>query len=198
MSCDLTIDGVLDCEGTGSGTGNLNVAVAIGTGRVEVLAPYIRDADGNYQLDADGNYQYMESPQFQEDVDGDWMLDVDGKRILFLGSRVQLIGTKTPLSSVAYSCVWCNFTAYDFNHGNLFIAGPSVKYGNRYAEGCLVKPGTTVSIESIDNLSKIFIHGYDRDGGYFMFGQSESQYLGGTDGYGLSGTDSQLLGGTGQ
>ena len=198
MSCDLTIDGVLDCEGTGTGTGNLSIAVSIGTGRVEVLPPYIQDVEGNYQLDVYGNYQYMESPNFIEDVDGDWMLDVDGKRILFEGSRAQLIGTKTPLSTVAYGCLWVNFTAYSFNYRNLFLAGPSVAYGNRYGEGNLVVPGQTISITSIDDLSKVFIHGYDRDGGYFTFGQSESQYLGGTDGFGLAGTDSQLLGGTGQ
>lgn len=178
MSCDLTIDGVLDCEGTGTGTGNTVIPTRLVAGSQTISSGKVLLEDGTGLLNEDGSDIVLNASAGVAAVDvdilnedGTSILNEDGTKVLNESSTASTItpGAATPLMYVTTLCSAVTVTAKSSNLGDIWIAGSDVEEG---LGNPLYVRGSNIRIE-VDDVAKVYIIGNIGDGVTFMYETTE-------------------------
>lgn len=168
MSCELTIDGVVDCGS--SSTANVQVATSVRSGEFTIPTFIVYEEDGvTPVLEEDGvTYKREEyvGPVFVLDEDGNIVTDEDDNPVLDESSQLSVYGGSNPIVDGSTSCLWVVIQAKWTNQKPIWVGGALVAPG----AGIRLTADKTTPVLSIDDLLNVYIDGYIGDGITYIYG----------------------------
>ncbi len=152
-----------------NGDGTINIANievdSIVEGEGTIHAGYELNEDGGFALSETGDKVLLEDPQYELNEDGSFALSETGERILLEGSATTTINT-VQLLEESTECTHVIVSAKSTNYGPIWIHGISGSYGSGNPAYALGSP----IFVPINDVSKVYVSGYVRDGFTFTYG----------------------------